>query len=173
MLPETLDELDAVRERCREIVTKSASLSATVAIVPLPGLDVGTDIAILTRLLPRISREFGLSAEQLQELDTETRKIVLVLASALGSELVGRTITREVVTQLLKKVGIRLTTGTLSKLVPLVGQALAASVSFAAMRFLGNGHVEDCYRVARRALEARAQIRGGQPADVGRLSAQT
>jgi uncharacterized protein (DUF697 family) len=158
MLPYTIGELEEIRRRCRALVTRRASLSAGVAVVPLPGLDVGTDIMILMRMLPKINRAFGLSSEQIAELDPETKKIVMVLASAVGSELIGRIVTKELVVKLLKKLGMRIATGTISKVVPVVGQALSASISFGAMRMLGNAHIEDCYAVARRAL---AEVESG------------
>ncbi|MGA2549039.1 MAG: hypothetical protein ABSF50_02735 [Burkholderiaceae bacterium] len=154
MLPSSLAELDEVKRRCRSMVTRRASLSAGVAVVPVPGLDIGTDVMILMRLLPKINREFGLSPEQIAELDAETKKIVMVLASAAGSELIGRIISKELVVKVLKKFGMRIATGTVSKVIPVVGQALSASISFGAMKMLGNAHIEDCYLVARRALEA-------------------
>jgi uncharacterized protein (DUF697 family) len=154
MLPASLEELDRIRRRCRGLVTRRASLSAGVAVVPVPGLDIGTDIMILMRMLPAINREFGLSADQVTQLDPETKQIVMVLASAVGSELIGRIITKELVIKVLKKLGMRLATGTVSKVVPVFGQALSASISFGAMKMLGNAHIEDCYAVARRALEA-------------------
>jgi hypothetical protein len=38
--------------------------------------------------------------------------------------------------------------------VPIVGSALAATLSFTAMKMLGDAHVEECYRLA---IEARAK----------------
>jgi uncharacterized protein (DUF697 family) len=153
MLARSVEELDQIRQRCRNLVTRRASLSAGVAVVPLPGIDIGTDIMILMRMLPKINREFGLSVEQVAELDPETKQIVMVLASALGSELIGRIITKELVIQIIKRFGLRIATGTVSKVVPIVGSALSASISFGAMKVLGNAHIEDCYAVARRAIE--------------------
>ncbi|WP_438805790.1 hypothetical protein [Sodalis sp. (in: enterobacteria)] len=34
--------------------------------------------------------------------------------------------------------------------VPLLGQALAAGLSFSAMKLLGNSHIDDCYRRGQR-----------------------
>lgn len=128
---------------------RRASLSAGAAVLPLPGLDVGTDIAILLRMIPAINRHFGLSKEQIEALDPETKRIVLVMVSSVGSELIGRVLKKEIVLKLLQKAGVRVTASTVSKVVPLVGSALAASLSFTAMKMLGDAHVEDCYRLAR------------------------
>lgn len=156
MLALTLNELDAIRTRCKAKVIRRASLSAGVAIVPLPGIDIGTDIAILMRLLPAISREFGLSTEQIEALDPETKRIVLVLVSTIGSALVGRVVTHELVTKLLKKLGLRVATATVSRAIPFLGQAVAGCLSFGTMKMLGYAHIRDCYEVARRTIDPHA-----------------
>ena len=147
-----LAQLDAIRDDCRRLVTRRASLSAGVAVVPLPGLDVGTDIAILLKLLPQINERFGLTPDQIDGLDAETQRLVLLFVGSVGSTLVGRLVTRELVVRILLKMGVRVTTKGVVKFVPLVGQALSASISFGAMKLLGNRHIDDCYEVARRTL---------------------
>jgi uncharacterized protein (DUF697 family) len=144
----TSAELEATRLKCRALVLRRASLSAGAAALPLPGLDVGTDIAILLRLIPSINREFGLGPEQIERLDPETKRIVLVLISSFGSELIGRVVKKEIVLKLLQKAGLRITAGTVSKFVPVVGSVLSASLSFAAMKMLGDAHVEECFKLA-------------------------
>jgi len=147
-----LAQLDAIRDDCRRLVTRRASLSAGVSVVPLPGLDVGTDIAILLKLLPQINERFGLTPEQIQGLDAETQRLVLMFVGSVGSTLVGRLVTRELVVRILMKMGVRVTTKGVVKFVPLLGQAISASISFGAMKLLGNRHIDDCYEVARRTL---------------------
>lgn len=152
-----LAELDAIRTRCRALVKRRATLSAGAAVVPLPGVDIGTDVAILMDLLPRIDEQFGLSAAQIDALDAETKRMVMMFVSTVGSTLVGRLITRELVTKLLLKLGVRVTTKGLVKYVPFVGQAVSASISFGAMKLLGDRHIDDCHEIARRALLAAAR----------------
>jgi uncharacterized protein (DUF697 family) len=154
--PEPLldDELLRTRAACRSLVLRRASLSAGAAVLPLPILDVGTDIAILLRLIPAINREFGLTPEQIERLDPETKRVVLVLISSLGSGLIGRVMKKELILKFVQKAGLRVTAGTVSKVVPIVGSALAATLSFTAMKMLGDAHVEECYRLA---VEARGK----------------
>jgi uncharacterized protein (DUF697 family) len=147
-----LKQLDRIRSECRAMVTRRASMSAGAAVVPIPGLDIGTDVAILIALLPRINEKFGLAPHQIDALDVETKRVVMMFVSAVGSNLVGRLVTRDLVMKLLMKMGVRLTTQGVVKYVPLIGQAISASLSFGAMKLLGNRHVDDCYEVARRAL---------------------
>lgn len=160
---EALARLDAIRDECRAIVNRRASLSAGAALVPLPGLDVGTDIAILLRLLPKINERFGLAPDQIASLDTETKRIVMMFVGTVGSTLVGRLVTRELVVKVLLKLGLRVTTNGVVKFVPLLGQAISASISYGAMKMLGNRHIDDCYEVARRTL-----LEGTPPVDESR-----
>lgn len=157
MLPRTLEELDTLRDECKAMVTKRAGLSAGAAVLPIPGLDLGADIALLVELLPAINQKFGLGAEQVRGLDPKLQRIVLVGATSLGNNLIGKLVTRQLVMQALKSIGVRVTTRTAARFVPILGQALAASISFGAMKLLGNAHVEDCYKVARQALLARVE----------------
>ncbi len=147
-----LAHLDAIRDECRKLVLRRAALSAGVAVVPLPGLDVGTDIAILLKLLPSINERFGLTPAQIESLDPETKRAVMMFVSSVGSTLVGRLVTRDLVLKVLMKMGVRVTTKSVVKFVPLIGQAVSASISFGAMKLLGDRHIDDCYQVARRAL---------------------
>lgn len=147
-----LEQLDKIRDECRKLVTRRASISAGVAVVPIPGVDLGTDIAILLKLLPQINQRFGLSPAQIEGLDAETKRLVMMFIGSVGSVLVGRLITRDLVVKILMKLGVRLTAAGVVKYVPLLGQALSAGISFGAMKLLGNRHIDDCYEVARRTL---------------------
>ena len=63
----TMDELDRVRGECRRMVTKRSLMSAGVAVVPVPGVDVVADIGLLSQLLPTISSRFELDHERNRE----------------------------------------------------------------------------------------------------------
>ncbi len=155
-MQEALHRLDAIRGECRALVSRRAALSAGAAVVPLPGLDIGTDVAILIKLLPKINEKFGLTPAQIDQLDTDTKSVVMMFISGLGASLVGRLVTRELVIKVLMKLGVRVTTKGIVKFVPLLGQALSATISFGAMKLLGNQHIDDCHEVARRTLVERA-----------------
>lgn len=149
-----LAELDAIRLQCRAMVTRSASLSGVAAIVPIPAADIGVDVSLFLNLLPAINRRFGLSPEQINKLDPRTKELIFVSVTSIGSQAIGRVVTAELVMQLLRRIGIRITLKSAAKWVPFIGQAAAATISFGAMRMVGNRHVEECYQVARAVLEA-------------------
>lgn len=150
---ESIEELDAIKKSCRSLVTKSSSLSAGTAIIPVPGLDVGSDVAILMRLIPKINDKFGLSPEQIDSLDTESKLFVMTAISNTGSKLAGKYITKKLIVVLLNKMAGKVAAKNVSKFVPFVGSAVAGSISFTAMKYMGNNHIEDCYQIALATLE--------------------
>lgn len=153
MTARTIEELEQIRRECKSMVTKRAAASGGAVLVPVPGADVLADVGILMQLLPAINGKFGLSEKQLEGLDAETKSMVYGFITSLGSKLIGRLITREVIVQILQKMGFRIATKQVSKFVPLLGQGLAAAIGFTAMRTIGNRHVDQCYEVAKRLLE--------------------
>ena len=148
----TQAELEAVRAQCRTLVRNRSLISAGVAVVPVPALDVLTDLGLMRQMLPEISRRFGLDAAQVAALDPQRAQRVMAVANRIGSAIVGRVVTERVVASLLRRLGLRFATVSVAKFVPLVGSALAAGVSFGAMKVLGERHIDDCFETARQTL---------------------
>lgn len=146
-LPPTLDALEQVRAECKALVTRRAGLSASATVVPIPGLDIGADMLLLSEMLQTINRRFGLSQAQIEALDPQLKKIILVAATSIGSEVVGRFITKQILLRLLQKIGIRVASKSTLRFIPILGQAIAAGMSFGAMKMLGDAHVDDCYQI--------------------------
>ncbi|MBM7648695.1 uncharacterized protein (DUF697 family) [Bacillus ectoiniformans] len=152
-LPQTIEELDQIKLECEKMVTKRASASAAAAVIPILGTDVAADVAMMSELLPAINKKFGLSHEQVEELDQETKRVLLVMITSAGSELIGKVITKQVITHLLKKVSTKIAVKQVAKFIPFAGQAAAAGISFSAMKYLGNSHINDCYDIAKKYIE--------------------
>ena len=143
--------LAAAVQRSRKLLHRRALVAAAASAVPVPGLDWAVDAALLSRLLPQINAEFGLSAAQIDQLDPNKREQVQKAVSLVGSVL----ITRELVIRATQTVGLRLTTKQAAKYVPLAGQAVAATIGYATLRYLGEQHLKDCVRVVQ---EAQLQL---------------
>jgi uncharacterized protein (DUF697 family) len=143
------DQIDATVRRCRKQVTKRALLAAGVATLPVPGVDWVTDVGILVKLIPQINQAFGLSPEQVEQLAPDRRLVVYKAISAGSGMLVGKVVTRELVLKLLKLVGVRLTTQQAAKYVPLAGQAVSAALTFTALKYVCEQHIQQCAAVAR------------------------
>jgi len=142
-------DLQAVAARCRKKVTKRALFAAGVAVVPIPGIDWLTDLGVLVRLLPQISAEFGLTSEQIERLAPDRRIVVYKAISAGGGLLVGRVVTQDLVLRLVRLAGVRLTAQQAAKYVPLAGQAVSAALTFTALKFVCEQHIQQCLAVAR------------------------
>jgi uncharacterized protein (DUF697 family) len=153
LLPGTTEELDRVRAACKSMVRRRAATSGGMALVPIPGLDIAGDVAMLMELIPAINRKFGLTPEQIDQLDAHRRVLVYATLKKVGADLVGRAITKKLALAALKKVGARLATKQVLKYVPFAGQAAAVALSVTAMIYLGNSHIDDCYAVAKGGIE--------------------
>ena len=148
----SLTELDRIRAECRKLVTKRSFMAAGAAVVPIPGADIVADISLLTTMLPEISKRFELDHEQVQKLEPHVAEKIFVMASSMGNNLIGRTVTKRIVTALLRRVGTRVAAASIAKYVPLAGSGIAAAIAYGAMKLVGNSHIDDCYRTAKALL---------------------
>ncbi len=153
MLPGSIEELDRLRASCKAMVRRRAATSGGMALIPIPGVDIAGDIGMLLELIPAINRKFGLTPEQIEELDPRHKLLIYAMLKKVGSDLAGRAITRKLAVAALQKVGIRLATRQVLKYIPFAGQAAAVALSVTAMMYLGNSHVDACYEIAKGALK--------------------
>jgi uncharacterized protein (DUF697 family) len=138
-------------DSARKLLHRRAMVGAAASSLPIPGLDWLVDAALLARLLPRINREFGLTPEQLDLLEPGKREQVQKAVAMVGSVLIGKFVTRELVLRATQAVGLRLSARQAAKFVPLAGQAAAAALGYATLRYLGEQHLRDCVRVVQQA----------------------
>lgn len=137
--------------RSRKLIARKAMMAAAASAVPLPGIDWAADAALLSRLVPQISSEFGLAVTQIDQLAPHKRERIQKAATTVGALLVGRLVTRDLLITLAKHAGMRLSAKQATKYVPLAGQAISAALGYAALRALGEQHIKDCVNVARAA----------------------
>ncbi len=132
---------------CRKLLHRRSLVCAAASTVPLPGLDWAVDAAMLSRLIPQINARFGLTPEQMLHLGPRKREHLQKAINGVGSLLVGKTISRELILRAAKAVGVRLTVKQAAKYVPLAGQAIAALVGYSVVRYLGEQHLKECVQV--------------------------
>jgi uncharacterized protein (DUF697 family) len=149
LVPGSGNEVDRIVADCRKMVNRRAAVAAGVAVVPIPGLDWATDVAVLMDVIPRINRAFGLSPEQIERLAPDRRLVVYKAITAGGSMLMGRVLTKELIVTMLKLVGVRLTTQQAAKFVPIAGQAVSALLTWGALRYVCEQHIRQCRDVVR------------------------
>lgn len=148
LVPETERDIESARKKCRRMVARSAAISAGVSAIPIPGVDIATDIGLLARLIEDINTEFGLTPEQIARMRPELRVVAYRALVGMSGVLVGKLVTRELVAQLLKRAGMKMVAKYSAKIVPVAGQMVAAAIGFTAFRTIGNQHVEACVKVA-------------------------
>ncbi len=136
---------------CRRLLNRRALVAAAASAMPVPGLDWAVDAALLSRLVPEINAQFGLTPEQLDQLPHHKREQVQKAVGAIGSMLIGKFITRDLVLRFAGKVGMRMTAKSAARYVPLAGQVVSALVGYTAIRYLGEEHIKDCINVVRSA----------------------
>ncbi len=156
MLIRSIEELDAVRLRCKAMVRKRAMASSGMALLPVPGVDIAADVGLLLELLPSINRQFNLTPEQIDRLDPQFKSFLYGVIKTTGSRAAGHFVTKQVVLSMLQKVGVRLTAKQTLKFIPFAGQAAAAVLSASAMLLIGHAHIEECYAIVKKGLEYKA-----------------
>ena len=158
VIPATEADIDAVRERCRRLVRRRAAVSAGVAAVPIPGVDLVTDLGLFTQLIDEVNREFGLTPAQIDRLQPKLKLIAYEAVVSVGGMLVGKVVTRELVATVLKRSAGKLAAKQAGKLVPIAGQIASATIGFFAFRQIGYQHVEACAKVVRQVV-----VQGSDP----------
>jgi uncharacterized protein (DUF697 family) len=129
------EKLIAAVHRSRRLIGRKALMAAAASAIPLPGIDWAADAALLSRLVPQISAEFGLSVTQVEKLAPHQRERIQKAATTVGALLV-------------RHAGVRLTAKQATKYVPIAGQLVSAALGYAALRALGEQHIKDCVRVS-------------------------
>lgn len=123
--------------RTKKFVTQRALVTAGASAIPIPGINVTVDVTMLMSILNFINQEFGLTPQLFQ------------MITVTGSAWAGKLITKSLVLAVLKKLSIQMTAAQAAKWVPIAGQVAAAGLSFAALKWIGNQHIQDCARIAR------------------------
>ncbi len=152
LLPNSLAELDKVRASCKAMVRRRAATSGGMSLIPIPGVDIAGDVGMLLQLIPAINQKFGLTPEQIEELDPRHKVLIYAGLKKVGSDLAGRAITKQLVVAALKRVGVRMASKQVLKYIPFAGQAAAVALSVGAMMYLGNSHIDACYEIAKGAI---------------------
>lgn len=147
--------LQAAVRRSRKLLNRRALAGAAASAVPVPGVNWLVDTTLMAKLVPAISAEFGLSPEQIARLPQRKREQVEKSAREVGSIVIGKYITRDLIIRMAAAVGRRLTIRQAAKYVPFAGQAVAAAIGYTAIRYLGEQHIRDCVEVC---LQARLQL---------------
>lgn len=157
--------IETTRIGCLALVKKRAAMSAAVAAVPVPGLDLLADITGFAALVDQINAEFGLTQKQIERLHPRLRVIAYKAAASVGGMLVGKLVTRGAVARLFRVVAGRMAVKTTAKMVPLAGQIASAAIGYTLFKRMGAQHVEACVKVVQELERAESAGEAPQPVE--------
>lgn len=138
---------EALRQECRAMARRRAALAAATSLIPIPGIDLATDLALMTRLINRINEHFGLSEEQIGRLSSQRQALVYRLLAGAGGTLAARLTTPVLIGRIVSIVGLRLTTMQAARLVPIAGQVVAAGIGYWSVNTVAMRHIAHCERI--------------------------
>ncbi|RIN79319.1 DUF697 domain-containing protein [Staphylococcus simulans] len=150
-LPKNKKDLAKRRERAEELVRKKALLSSSASVIPIPGLDFGVDLKLMKDIIEDINKIYGLDHKEVNRMSDDVKERVLVAASIQGSQFIGRTVSKGILKMVVKDVAKR-TAAKQTRWFPVVGQAIAASISYYFMKKLGDEHIDKCENVAKKMM---------------------
>lgn len=137
-----------VRRHCLGMARRRAGLSALASFVPLPGIDLITDVAVLMTLLADISRRFGLTEAQIEALSPSRKALAYKLTTAAGGFLATRVATSRVFLTVLRRAGLRFGIMEATRFAPVIGQAIAAGIAYVTLTRVARRHIEECAEIA-------------------------
>jgi len=139
--------IESLRKECRAMARRRAALAAATSLIPIPGIDLATDLALMTRLINRINEHFGLSEEQISMLSSQRQALVYRLLASAGGTLAARLTTPLLIGRIVRVVGLRLTTMEAARLVPIAGQVVAAGIGYWSVNTVAMRHIAHCERI--------------------------
>jgi uncharacterized protein (DUF697 family) len=142
------ESLADVRRACLAMTRRRAGLSAMASFVPLPGIDLITDVAVLLTLLGEINRRFGLTEAQIESLSPSRKALAYKLTTAAGGFVATRLATSQVFLALLRRAGPRLGVMEATRFAPIIGQAIAAAIAYFTLTRIAQRHIDQCAEIA-------------------------
>ena len=149
--PTTEAEIQARKAEALKLIKRKSMYSSVAAIVPIPGLDVTTDMKLMSDIINDINELFGLSHKDVQKLPDSLKKKVLIMATSAGSEFIGRRVTKTIIGIFFRSTAKK-QVAKQSKYIPFIGQAVAGGISYYMMKKMGEDHIEKCVNVSRRLI---------------------
>lgn len=147
-LPTNTAEIQKRRQYAETLIKKKALLSSGATLVPIPGFDFGVDVKLMRDIIDDINKIYGLNHKQVNKLTDDVKNRVLTAAGMQGSQFIGRKVTNGIVKLFIRDLAKR-TAAKQTRWVPMIGQAVSASISYYFMIKLGKDHIEKCENVVK------------------------
>lgn len=139
--PLTNIEIEQLESEALDLVKSKARYSAIAAALPIPLLDVGTDMKLINEITDEIEAIFNIEHDEVAKHTDDMKTKAAVMITSMGGEYVARKSIGFAVNRLSKKQ--RTSTGRFG-VVPIVTQGTTALISYFLMKKLGTDHIEKC-----------------------------
>ncbi|XP_030047297.1 interferon-inducible GTPase 5-like [Microcaecilia unicolor] len=145
--------LEKKKEALKQHIWKLATVSCTIAVIPVPGLSVACDVVILVNALSNYCKAFGLDEESLAKLAKKVNKPIDTLKAAIKSPVAHEISVRLVYKLLTKAAGGALSTVEyFLSTIPVFGSLAAGGISFGTTYYMLNSFVNDLEKDAQNVL---------------------
>ena len=137
--PVTTENLKHKKSEAQGLVKKKAMISSVASALPIPLIDIGTDMKLMNDIHGEIEDIFEIEHEDVSSTNDDLMTRGWVMATSVGSDVVRSKLTPFLFRRISKKKKF-----SRFGLVSIVGRALGAGVSYLLMKKLGNDHIEHC-----------------------------
>lgn len=138
----TISQINAKEKEARQLVKKKSLYSSVAAILPIPFLDIGTDMKLMRDMSSNVEEIFGLEHEEVNSTVDDQKERLLVMGTSFLSEFIGNRMVRFMGRRVFKG-------GLIFRLIPFFGKLISGVISYYMMKRLGNVHVNRCVRIAK------------------------
>lgn len=138
------------RVAAEKIVGVYAGLAAANALNPIPGLDVGVDVGLLTTMARRVISTYGLRPEQIESLQKQAnlRTVVYKGIHQIADRFTPY-LTEKFIAVALRRLGTAVMVQNTAKWVPFVGTAISAGIGYHLAYRFGEQLLDECETAAR------------------------
>lgn len=138
---QTIDDIKKKEAEARALVKKKARTSSIAAVLPIPFLDIGTDMKLMNSITDEIEEIFGINHKDVVETKDDMTMRAAVMATSMGSEFVAKKVTPFLFSKLVKSTKLRK-----FRVINIAGLLVGAAVSYILMQKLGDNHVDKCVK---------------------------
>ena len=141
---------ERLRQECLRMARRRAALAGLSSLIPIPGIDIAADVALLMSVIEDINRRYGLSLQQVEALSPAKKALAFQLMTSAGGFLAARLSASRTFAVILRRAGLRLGLVEASRFAPVIGQAAAALIAYFTLTQLAKRHVDQCAEISGR-----------------------
>jgi hypothetical protein len=151
------DTLQQKRAAAEKVVGIHAGLAAANSLNPIPGLDIGVDLGILTAMSRYVISTYGFSKDQVDALKGQANQRAKVTQAVREvAERLAPYLTERFVLAALRQMGMEVVLRNSSKWVPFIGTLVSAGLGYKLTYHFGEKLLADCEEAAKKIVHSLA-----------------